>query len=65
MLLRKKFIVTIDKTTENSISKDQANYFYDDFLAIYNSHPAPALREQRMEKLLNKFGKKPEQNELN
>ena len=64
-LHRKKFIVTIDKTTENSISKDLANYFYKDFLAIYNSHPAPNLREERISKLLNKFGKKPNQKELN
>lgn len=65
MLYRKKFIVTIDKTTENSISKDRANYFYEDFLATYNSHPAPSLREERISKLLQKFGKKPSQKELN
>ena len=35
MLHRKKFIVAINKTTENSISKDLANYFYKDFLEIY------------------------------
>lgn len=64
MLLRKKFIVTIDKTTENSISKDQANYFYEDFLTIYNSHPSPYLREERLSKLLKKFGKKPNRKEL-
>ena len=64
-LHRKKFIVMIDKTTENSISKDLANYFYEDFLTIYNSHPAPNLREERISKLLNKFGKKPNQKELN
>ena len=64
-LHRKKFIVMIDKTTENSISKDLANYFYEDFLTIYNSHPAPNLREERISKLLNKFGKKPNQQELN
>ena len=65
MLYRKKFIVMIDKTTENSISKDLANYFYEDFLAIYNSHPAPSLREERLSKLLQKFGRKPNQKELN
>ena len=65
MLHRKKYILAIDKTTENSISKDLANYFYEDFLAIYNLHPAPNLREERVSKLLNTFGKKPNQKELN
>ena len=61
---RKKFIVAIDKTTENSISKDRANYFYQDFLAIYNSHPSPKLREERASKLFKLFSKRPNENEL-
>lgn len=64
MLHRKKFIVAIDKTTENSISKDRANYFYQDFLAIYNSHPSPKLREERASKLFKLFSKRPNENEL-
>ena len=63
-LHRKKFIVMIDKTTENSISKDRANYFYQDFLTIYNSHPAPKLREERASKLFKLFSKRPNENEL-
>jgi glycosyltransferase involved in cell wall biosynthesis len=64
MLHRKKFIVAIDKTTENSISKDRTNYFYEDFLAIYNSHPAPKLREERVSSLFKLFSKRPSENEL-
>lgn len=64
MLHRKKFIVAIDKTTENSISKDRANYFYQDFLAIYNSHPSPKLREDRASKLFKLFSKRPNEDEL-
>ena len=64
MLHRKKFIVAIDKTTENSILKDRANYFYQDFLAIYNSHPSPKLREERASKLFKLFSKRPNENEL-
>jgi glycosyltransferase involved in cell wall biosynthesis len=64
LLHRKKFIVGIDKTTENSMLKDLANYFYDDFLAIYNSHPAPNLREERISKLFKLFNRRPSENEL-
>lgn len=64
MLHRKKFIVAIDKTTENSISKDRVNYFYQDFLAIYNLHPSPKLREERASKLFKLFSKRPNENEL-
>lgn len=65
MLHRKKFIVTIDKTTENSISQDRANYYYEDFLAIYNTHPAPKLREERASKLFDLFSKRPNENKYN
>jgi glycosyltransferase involved in cell wall biosynthesis len=64
MLHRKKIIVAIDKTTENSMSKDLANYFYEDYLTIYNAHPALKLREERASTLFKLFSKRPNENEL-